>query len=258
MANYEAPGRLAGKVAIVTGAAGGIGRAIAFAFVKEGAKVVVSTARNERGLLETQAMAPSGSILTHISDVSIETDVEALVAFAEEKFGRLDIICNNAGIAPAARIEDMNEEDWDRLIDINLKGTFLGCKYAIPAMRRAGGGSIVNIGSINSFVAVAEFGAYCASKGGVLMLTKAIALECAADKIRANVVCPGWIDTPMNESSMAEMGGREKMEEICLALQPLGYGKPEQVAAAAVFLASDEASLITGTDLLVDGGFTAH
>jgi NAD(P)-dependent dehydrogenase (short-subunit alcohol dehydrogenase family) len=251
-------GRLSDKVAIVTGAAGGIGRAIAIAYANEGAKVIISTARNEKGLLETQSMAPKGSIAVRMTDASVAADVQGLVALAEEKFGRLDVMCNNAGIATGAFTADMPEQDWDRVIAVNLKGTFLGCKYAIPAMQKVKGGSIVNIGSINSFVGVPMHGHYCASKAGVLLLTKTVALEYAKDKIRANVICPGWIDTPMNEPYMEEMGGRKKMEEACLALQPLGLGKPEQVAAAAVFLASDESSLITGTDLLVDGGFTAQ
>jgi NAD(P)-dependent dehydrogenase (short-subunit alcohol dehydrogenase family) len=258
MSQLTGSGRLSGKVAIVTGAAGGIGRAIALAFANEGARVIISTARNEKGLLQTQSMGPSGSIAVRMADASVAADVEGLVAFAEEKFGRLDVICNNAGVVTAALTEDLSEQDWDRVIDVNLKGTFLGCKYAIPAMKRVNGGSIVNIGSINSFVGVPMYSHYCASKGGVLLLTKTVALEHAKDKIRANVICPGWIDTPMNEASMEEMGGRSKMEEICLTVQPLGLGRPEQVAAAAVFLASDESSLVTGTDIVVDGGFTAQ
>jgi dihydroanticapsin dehydrogenase len=250
--------RLSGKVAIVTGAAGGIGRAIAIAYANEGAKVIISTDRNEKGLLETQSMAPKGSIVGRVADASVAADVRGLVALAEDKFGRLDVMCNNAGIITSASIADMSEEDWDRVIDVNLKGTFLGCKYAIPAMKRANGGSIINIGSINSFVGEPLCGHYCASKGGVLLLTKTVALECAKDKIRANVICPGWIDTPISEPYIEELGGRKKMEEVCATLQPLGMGKPEQVATAAVFLASEESSLITGTDILVDGGFTAR
>jgi NAD(P)-dependent dehydrogenase (short-subunit alcohol dehydrogenase family) len=240
------------------GAAGGIGRAIAVAYAHEGAKVVISTANNEKGLLETQSLAPDGAIAVRMANSSVAADIQALVAFAEEKFGRLDVMCNNAGIVASALTEDISEEDWDRVIDVNLKGPFLGCKYAIPAMRRAGGGAIVNIGSVNSFVGVPMYSHYCASKGGVLLLTKTVALEYAKEKIRANVICPGWIDTPMNQQYMEEVGGREKIEEICIPFQPLGYGRPDQVAAAAIFLASDESSLVTGTNLLVDGGFTAQ
>lgn len=250
--------RLAGKVAIVTGAAGGIGRAIAVAFAHEGAKVVISTGRNEAGLRETQALAPSGSIEYRMADSSVAADVEALVTYAEERFGKLNIMCNNAGILTDATLVETTEEDWDRTIDVNLKGTFLGCKYAIPAMIRAGGGAIVNIGSVNSFVGEPLHVAYCASKGGVLLLTKCAAIEYAKEKIRANCVCPGWIDTPMNTTYIENLGGLQEVEEMLETVQPLGTGRPEQVAAAAVFLASDEASLITGTSLLVDGGLTAQ
>lgn len=251
-------GRLWGKVAIVTGAAGGIGRAIAIAFVNEGAKVVATTSRNLAGLRETQALAPAGAIEILQADASLAADAMAMVRFAEDKFGHLNILCNNAGVLTDATVENTTEEDWDRTIDVNLKGPFLGCKYAIPAMRRAGGGSIVNIGSVNSFVGEPLHVAYCASKGGVLLLTKCVAIEYAKEKIRANAVCPGWIDTPMNTQYIENLGGLEKVEEMLESVQPLGTGRPEQVAAAAVFLASDESSLVTGTSILVDGGLTAQ
>jgi len=250
--------RLEGKVAIVTGAASGIGRAIALAYANEGAKVVISTARNEQGLIETQSMTSKSSVLRFMADSSVAADVEALVRFAEKTFGRLDILCNNAGTIAAALTEEISEQDWDRVIAVNLKGTFLGCKYAIPAMKRSNGGSIVNIGSVNSLVGSAGYSHYCASKAGVLLLTKTVALEYASHGIRANIICPGMIDTPMNEPYEKELGGRAAMEQMCSTLQPLGLGRPEQVAAAAVFLASDESSLITGADILVDGGFTAQ
>ncbi|MEO8006183.1 MAG: glucose 1-dehydrogenase [Betaproteobacteria bacterium] len=258
MAGLSGRSRLQGKVAIVTGAAGGIGRAIALAFANEGAKVVISTGRNEAGLRETRELAPPNSIECRVADSSVAADVKGLVEFAEKRFGKLDILCNNAGILTDATLVDTTEEDWDRTIDVNLKGTFLGCKYAIPAMIRAGGGSIVNIGSVNSFVGEPLHVAYCASKGGVLMITKCAAIEYASQKIRANVVCPGWIDTPMNTAYIENLGGLQQVEKMLETVQPLGTGRPEQVAAAAVFLASDEASLITGTSLLVDGGLTAQ
>lgn len=252
------PGRLHGKVAIVTGAASGIGRAIALAFATEGARVIASTAHNEAGLIETQAMAPRGSITCFKADASIASDAAAVVALAEEKYGRLDIMCNNAGVIASGLIEDIGEDEWDRVIAVNLKGTFLGCKYAVPAMKRAGGGSIVNLGSVNSQVGTAGYSHYCASKGAVLMLTKCVALEGARYRIRANVICPGMIDTPMNAAFEQEVGGRAAMEQACATLQPLGMGRPEQVAAVAVFLAADESSLMTGSEVTVDGGFTAQ
>ena len=251
-------GRLDGKVAIVTGAAGGIGRGIAIAFAQEGAKVVISTDRNQKGLAETRSLAPDGSIATRLSDASKAADMESLVAYAVSEFGRLDIMCNNAGIVTDALLADMTEEEWDRVIAVNLKGTFLGCKYAIRVMKKTGGGSIINIGSVNSFVGEALHSHYCATKGGVLMLSKCAALEYAADKIRTNVICPGWIETPLNYEYIANLGGLEKVEEMLKTVQPLGCGKPEDVAAAAVFLASDESRLITGTSIVVDGGLTAQ
>lgn len=252
-------GRLDGKVAIVTGAATGIGRATAIAFANEGAKVVISTARNMDALLETQALAGGEDVTAAVrADSAVAADAKSLVDVAISRFGKLDILCNNAGIVTDALIIDMSEEEWDRVIDVNLKGTFLTTKYALPQMVRAGGGSIINIGSINSFIGEPLHAHYCASKGGVLMFTKTIALEHAKDKIRANCVCPGWIDTPMNSDYIAALGGPEEVEKIVSASQPLGMGRPEQVAAAVVFLASDESSLVTGTDLLVDGGFTAQ
>lgn len=258
MSKAEGSGRLAGKVAVVTGAASGIGRAIAVAFANEGAKVVATTDRNIEGLKETQAQAPEGSIEVKLADASKASDVQDVFAFAEETFGKLNVICNNAGIVTDAMIVDTTEEDWDRTIDINLKGAFLGAKYGIPALQRAGGGSIINLGSVNSFVGEPLHVAYCASKGGVLMLTKCAAIEYAKDKIRANVVCPGWIDTPMNTEYIENLGGLKEVEKMLETVQPLGTGRPEQVAAVAVFLASDESSLVTGTSILVDGGLTAQ
>ncbi|MGD9713609.1 MAG: SDR family NAD(P)-dependent oxidoreductase [Thermomicrobiales bacterium] len=252
-------GRLNGKVAIVTGAATGIGRATAIAFASEGARVVISTRENMDGLLETQQLAGGEEkIIALRADSSVAADAKSLVDVAVSRFGKLDVLCNNAGIVTDALVIDMTEEDWDRVIDVNLKGTFLTTKYALPEMQRAGGGSIINIGSINSFIGEPLHAHYCASKGGVLMFTKTVALEHAKDKIRANVVCPGWIDTPMNTEYIAALGGPEEVEKIVSASQPLGMGRPEQVAATVVFLASDESSLVTGTDLLVDGGFTAQ
>jgi len=235
-----------------------MGRAIAVTFAEEGAKVVISTGRNEAGLKETKALAPAGSIIAEMADASVASDMQRLVTIAEREFGKLDILVNNAGILTDATLVETTEEDWDRTIDVNLKGTFLGCKYAIPAMQRAGGGAIVNIGSVNSFVGEPLHVAYCASKGGVLLLTKCAAIEYAKDKIRANAVCPGWIDTPMNTEYIENLGGLAQVEEMLETVQPLGTGRPEQVAAAVLFLASDEASLITGTSLLVDGGLTAQ
>ena len=240
----------------MTGAGSGIGKASAVAFAREGATIVATTRSNLDGLAGTVAAAPH-AIEARQADSAVAGDVEATVAHAEQRFGRLDILVNNAGLVTEAPLTETTEEDWDRTIALNLKGPFLGCKYAIPAMRRAGGGSIVNIGSINSFVASPLEVAYCAAKGGLVMVTKCAALGYAADKIRVNAVCPGWIQTPSFDTYVAKHGLAE-MQAMAQAVQPLGLGRPEQVAAAVVFLASDEASLVTGTSLLVDGGYTAQ
>jgi NAD(P)-dependent dehydrogenase (short-subunit alcohol dehydrogenase family) len=250
--------RLSRKIAIVTGAAGGIGRAIAVKFAQEGAKVVATTRKNLSGLDETVRMAPQGSVVARQVDSSCAAQVRDLVAFTVRELGKLDIICNNAGIITDATLAETTEEEWDQTLDINLKGVFLGCKYAIPEMMSVGGGSIINIGSVNSFVGEPLHSAYCASKGGILMLTKCAAIEYAKYKIRANCICPGWVDTPMNAKYIQDMGGYEKLEKLLEGVQPLGNVQPEDVAATATFLASDESSLITGSAIMVDGGLTAQ
>lgn len=256
--SHNRTGRLAGKVAVVTGAASGIGRSIALRFANEGASVVATTSRNTAQLDETCRLAGDGIIVARQADAGSAEQVEALIDFVERRFGRLDVMCNNAGVVREARLVDTTEADWDAVMDVNLKGVFLGCKYAIPAMIRAGGGAIVNLGSTSSFVGEPLHAAYCASKGGVLMLTRCVAIEHAKDRIRANAVCPGWIDTPMNKPFIDALGGRGAMDALLDAVQPLGMGTPEQVADVALFLASDESSFVTGTSILVDGGLTAQ
>jgi len=250
-------GRLDGKVAIVTGAGGGIGRAMVVGLAREGARVTAADV-NEEKLAETKSAAPDGAVRTQRCDVSKGVEVEALVRDTVEAFGGLHVICNNAGISIPARVTDLAEEDWNRTIDVNLKGVFLGCKYAIPAMLASGGGSIINTGSVNSLVAEPYLSAYCASKGGVLMLTKEIALDFATEGIRANCICPGWVDTPINWPHAEMMGGLEGVLASLPEWQPIGrQGFPEEIANVAVFLASDESSFMTGSAVVVDGGMTA-
>ena len=243
--------RLAGKVAIVTGAGSGIGRAIATAFHADGAGVVLA---DISGSEKTVADELGDRTLAVRADVTSATDIAALVEAARETFGGLDVVVNNAGIdGELGPLTDCSEENFDRVIAVNLKGVFLGMKYAIPPMVAAGGGSVVNIASAAGLVGFPMLGAYCASKGGVVQLTKAAALEYAAAGVRVNAICPGVVDTPL------VAGIDPALTEAARAMTPLGrLARPAEIAALAVFLASEESSYITGAALPVDGGFTTH
>jgi NAD(P)-dependent dehydrogenase (short-subunit alcohol dehydrogenase family) len=251
-------GLVVGKVALVTGASSGIGRATALAFAREGAKVVVADVTVEGGE-ETvaQVKKAGGEAIFVKTDVSKAVEVEALVAKAVATYGRLDCAHNNAGIAGNAKtIVDDTEDNWDRILAINLKGVWLCMKYEIAHMLKQGGGAIVNTASGAGLIGVRRGGAYVASKHGVVGLTKTAALEYAKAGIRVNCVCPGPIDTPMLQG----IGGRNQMViERMVAAQPGGrLGKPAEIAEAAVWLCSDAASFITGLPMPVDGGYTAQ
>jgi NAD(P)-dependent dehydrogenase (short-subunit alcohol dehydrogenase family) len=249
-------GRLDGKAAIVTGAASGIGQAMALALAAEGARVTAADV-NLDGLTATAAKA-TGTIRVQRCDVSRSDDVRSVVEETVKAFGGLHVLCNNAGISIPNRVTELSEADWDRTLAVNLKGVFLGCKYGIPAMLRSGGGSIINTGSVNSLVAEPYLSAYCASKGGVLMLTKEIALDFAREGIRCNCICPGWVDTPINTPHAEMMGGLDKVLASLPEWQPIGrQGYPKEIASVVVFLASDESSFMTGSAVVVDGGMTA-
>jgi dihydroanticapsin dehydrogenase len=247
-----------GKIALITGAAGGIGRAAALALASAGAKVMISTRRNQDGLEETASLLPEGQVAWRMADAADENAVKALVADTVEEFGGLDTLICNAGILHNYDLASMTSEEWDHCMNVNLKSAFLAVRESVPHMQKRGGGSIVTVGSISSHIAVPRHSAYNASKGGLLMLTKSIAIEFASDRIRANCVCPGWIDTPMTDRVVSNHGTREDVENLLSAVQPLGAGKPEDVAHTIVFLASEEARLITGSSVMVDGGYTAQ
>ncbi len=250
---------LSGKVALVTGAGRGIGRACALRLAAEGAKVVAA-GRQAAPLLQTvqQITARGGEGKAIPADVSSSDDVARLLGELEQSFGRLDIVVNNAGTHLVADVERTSEQDWDRLLDVNLKGTYLVCRGAIPLVRRSGGGSIINIGSILSIVGMKDRAAYCASKGGVLLLSKAMALDLAPDKIRVNCVCPGAVLTEMMEGILGRAPDPIAALQSRLTQIPLGrMGSPEEVTALVGYLASDEAAWLTGAAIPLDGGATA-
>jgi NAD(P)-dependent dehydrogenase (short-subunit alcohol dehydrogenase family) len=252
--------RLAGKCAVITGGGTGIGQAIALAFAREGAQVVVAGRR--KGKLEGTVLLlqqAGCSTLALECDVTKAADTERVVKSAEDAFGKVNVLVNNAGALSVSTVENIAEEDWDRVMSTNVKGPFLMSRAALPAMRRAGGGSIINIGSVLGLVAIRDRAAYCASKGGVTMLTRAMALDHANDNIRVNCLCPSIVESDMTRNLFAETEAGRQARESRLASIPLGrFGKPADVAGLVVFLASEESSWMTGTVIPVDGGVTAY
>jgi len=252
--------RVAGKAAIVTGAGTGIGRAIALALAREGAKVAVAGRRREKlGEVAQAIRQAGGEVLVTVCDVSSEADSYRAVKDAEEAFGHVNVLVNNAGALSVSTVESISVEEWDRLMATNLKGPFLMSRAVLPAMRQAGGGAIVNVGSVLGLVAMRDRAAYCASKGGVTMLTKAMALDHAQEKIRVNCICPAIVETDMIRELFSKSEEGRRARDTRLATLPLGkFGKPDDIAELAVFLASEESSWMTGTAIPVDGGLTAY
>lgn len=247
------------KVALITGASSGIGRATAEAFAAKGAKVVVAARRqDELASLVSEIEVSGGQATACATDVSKAADVVRMVDHAIESFGRLDFAVNNAGIeGRLTGITDLTEDDWDRVLDINLKGIFLCMKYEARAMLDGGnGGAIVNVGSVNSFLGFPTGSAYVASKHGMVGLTTSVSAELAPQGIRVNLVCPGFVDTPMHHRARGLLGD-ELYDKVLLPNVHLRRaGRPEEIAQSIVFLCSDEASYITGTTLTPDGGYT--
>jgi len=251
-------GKLDKRVAIITGAGSGIGRATALLFAKEGAKVVVADNVVSGGEETVSMIREAGGEACFVkTDVSREGDIQLMIKVALDDYGQLDILYNNAGIVgKLGPTHEVDNADWDRVISINLKGVFLGMKFAIPEMLKRGGGVIINTASVAGLVGFSGLSAYSASKGGVIQLTKTAALEYATQNIRVNCICPGVIWSPMVERMT---GGSEEVKKQFIEKEPVGrMGKPEEIAQAALFLASDDASFITGIPLPVDGGFIAQ
>lgn len=248
------------KVAVVTGAAAGIGLATALCFAREGAKVVLADVDEEAGQKALETIhAVKGEARFVKTDVSREAEVEALIATAEREFGGLDTLFNNAGIEqPVTPSTEVTEDLFDRVIGVNLKGTFFGCKHAIRAFKRRGGGTIVNNSSVSAFANVGGNVSYAASKGAVMSLTRVLAIEYSQENIRVNAICPGVIDTAMNRRNADLASSKEEIEQRWKAITPLGrMGTPEEVAKTVLYLASDMSSFTTGVGLLIDGGRVA-
>jgi len=251
-------GRLQGKVALITGAGSGIGRETCLLFASEGASVL-AVDLNEEAVAETVSLvqAAGGDALARGADVSSAEDSEAMVTAAEERYGRLDVMFNNAGIMHSADDDAVSTEEkvWDLTMDINAKGVFLGCKYGIPALRRAGGGSIINTASFVALLGAATPQvAYTASKGAVLAMTRELAVVHARENIRVNALCPG----PLRTELLMKFLDTEEKKQRRLVHIPMGrFGEAAEMAKAALWLASDDSSYVTGTEFMVDGGITA-
>ncbi|MDF2856319.1 MAG: family oxidoreductase [Neobacillus sp.] len=246
--------RLNGKVAIITGGTFGIGESTALLFGREGAKVVVAGRNMEKGeYVVSQIKEQGGDAIFVKTDVAKEDDVQNLISVTEDTFGKLDILFANAGVGAMGDIHETSLEDWNTLLSVDLTGVFLCSKFAIPAMMKNGSGSIINCASILGHVGQPSVSAYAAAKGGVVNMTRSAAVTYANRGIRINAVCPGYIDTPMLDQ--LDSDAKRHLE----SLHPIGrLGRPEEIANAVLFLASDESSFVTGANLLVDGGYTAQ
>jgi 3(or 17)beta-hydroxysteroid dehydrogenase len=251
--------RVAGKVAVVTGAANGIGKAAAAALVREGARVLLTDLDETAGKQAADELGERARFLRH--DVAREDDWERILAAAWELFGGLHVLVNNAGIGLAKTVEETTLAEWRRVQAVNVEGVFLGCKHALPRLRASGGGSIVNVSSIAGLVGAPNLPAYCASKGAVRLLTKSIALQNAKGPtpVRCNSVHPAWVETAMVHGLASLSGDEAKGLDRMARSLPMGrLGRVEEVAHAIVFLASDESSFMTGSEVVLDGGATAQ
>jgi len=247
-----------GKSVIVTGGTSGIGLVTAQLFASSGANVIITGKNREKGQKALALIKGKGNIEFFKGNVASSVDTEKLMSLAEKKHGGLDILVNNAGVYLAKKIDETSEEEWDWIMNTNLKGVYIVSKYAIPLLKKSKG-CIVNVASVSGLVGVRNEAAYSASKGGVIQLTKAMALDYAGDGIRVNAVCPGDIETPMMWEALNRVEDKNLAVEKDKALHPLGrFGKPEEVAKLILYLASEDAAFITGSAFSIDGGWSAY
>jgi NAD(P)-dependent dehydrogenase (short-subunit alcohol dehydrogenase family) len=252
--------RIAGKVCVVTGAGSGIGRASAIRLAEEGGLVLCADV-NEVAAFETAFSigATGGTSYGLGVDVSSSDEVDAMIQSAAERWGRVDVLVNNAGVNLPGVLHEVSNETIDRTFDVNVKGQIYGCRAVIPHMLAQGGGSIINVSSVNGIVSEPFLAVYSASKGASVMLTKGVALDYAKQGIRCNVICPGWVDTPINYAHAEMLGGLQHVYDTIDSFQPIGRpGEPHEIANVVLFLASDETSFMTGSVLVVDGGMTSQ
>ena len=255
-------GKLAGKTAVVTGAGSGIGRAAAVLFAREGAAVAVVDLNAEAAKDTAGEIAASGgSALPVVANVADRLQVTSAFEQIRNEYGRVDVLYNNAGVNSAGSVIDATEDDWDRSFAVNAKGTFLCSQAAAPGMVAAGGGSIINQGSVAALAGIANFASYCAAKGAVVALTRSMSVDLAPRGVRVNVICPGTVYTPLMEPMLRARGGGDMAAGLALtvAKYPIGrLGTPEEIAAVALFLASDDSSFMTGSVVTADGGMTSQ
>ena len=253
-------GRVDGKACVVTGAGSGIGKAIAERLAEEGGKVLCVDLNGEAVAAVVEGIRKAGGVATAVTaDVSDRLQVDAFITQCVAEYGYIDVLVNNAGVNIPGVFHEVPDTVIDKTLDVNVKGVMYGCRAAIPHMLKSGKGAIVNISSVNGLVSEPFLAVYSASKGAVVMLTRGIALDYAKQGIRCNAICPGWVDTPINYAHAEMLGGLQKVYDSIDSFQPIGRpGEPREIAHLALFLASDEASFLTGSIIAADGGMTAQ
>ncbi len=253
-------GRVEGKSCVVTGAGSGIGRASAIRLAEEGGLVVVADIDGDHARETVDQITRTGGVATAVTvDVADPRQVDAMIETAVREYGSINVLVNNAGVNIPGVVHELTDEVIARTLDVNVKGQIYGCRSAIPHMLHQGGGSIINVASVNGLVSEPYLALYSASKGASVMWTKGVALDYAKQGIRCNVICPGWVDTPINYAHAEMLGGLDKVYASIDSFQPIGRpGEPREIAHTVLFLASDETVFMTGSVVVVDGGMTSQ